>query len=235
MARVLRILGILTCVVVLSACQSLPTTAYNKADSKVTSVGLAPMGIPKTPSVRILASVGANFGLIGAAIEESRAAAASKELQEIFAQSNYDYRKDIQDSLALAFSEISMPLGSAPGERPAKEQVKFMTNCPAVSGADACLDVFLTYVGYMSAGATTDYVPTVHMTAKLVRASDRTTLFQDQVHYNALAGTKAIVVQPSDEFRFKDRDAMKADPQRVTAGMQQAVRAATNELAKQFR
>jgi hypothetical protein len=235
MARVLRVLGILTCVLVLSACNTLPTTAYNKADSKVQSVSLAPMGIPEKPAVRILASVGANFGLIGAVVEESRAAAASKELQEIFAQSNYDYRKDIQDSLTLAFSEIPMPLGTAPGERPAKEQVKFLSACQALSGADACLDVFLTYVGYMSAGATTDYVPTVHMTAKLVRASDHTTLFQDQVHYNALAGTKAIVVQPSDEYRFKDRDAMKADPQRVTAGMQQAVRAATAELAKQFK
>jgi len=235
MARVIRVLGFLACVFVLSACQSLPTTAYNKAESNVKSISLAPMGVPKAPAVRILASVGANFGLIGAAIEEGRAAAASKELQEIFAQSNYDYRKDLQDSLALAFSEISLPLQSAPGERPAKEQAKFLTTCPATPDADACLDVFFTYFGYMSAGATTDYVPTVHMTAKLVRVSDRATLFQDQVHYNALAGTKAIVVQPSDEYRFKDRDAMKADPQRVTAGIQQAVRAATSELAKQFK
>ncbi|MBM0107379.1 hypothetical protein JM946_21785 [Steroidobacter sp. S1-65] len=193
------------------------------------------MGIPEKPAVRILASVGANFGLIGAAIEESRAAAASKELQEIFAQSNYDYRKDLQDSLALSFSEISLPINAASGERPEKEQLKFLTSCPAATpDADACLDVFLTYFGYMSAGATTDYVPTIHMTAKLVRLSDRATLFQDQVHYNALAGSKAIVVQPAEEYRFKDRDAMKADPQRVTAGIQQAVRAVTNELAKQF-
>lgn len=235
MARVLRVVGFLASALLLSACQTFPTTAYNKAESNVRSVSLAPMGIPEKPAVRILASVGANFGLIGAAIEESRAAAASKELQEIFAQSNYDYRKDLQDSLALAFSEISLPVNTAPGERPEKEQLKFLSACPATPDADACLDVFLTYFGYMSAGATTDYIPTVHMTAKLVRLSDRTTLFQDQVQYNALAGSKAIVVQPSDEYRFKDRDAMKADPQRVTAGIQQAVRAVTSELAKQFK
>jgi hypothetical protein len=235
MARVLRVLGLLASALLLSACQTFPTTAYNKAESNVRAVSLAPMGIPEKPAVRILASVGANFGLIGAVIEETRAAAASTELQEIFAQTNYDYRKDLQDSVALAFSEISLPVDIAPGERPEKEQSKFLSACPGTPDADACLDVFFTYFGYMSAGATTDYIPTVHMTAKLVRTSDRTTLFQDQVQYNALAGSKAIVVQPSEEYRFKDRDAMKADPQRVTAGMQQAVRAVTTELAKQFK
>lgn len=234
MTRMFRVVGLLAFVALLSACQSMPTTAYNKAESNVKVLGLAPMGIPKEPSVRILASVGANFGLIGAVVEESRAAAASKELQEIFAQSNYDYRKDVQDSLALAFSEISMPLSVHAGKRPEKEQFKLLTACPKSPDTDACLDVFLSYLGYMSAGATTDYVPTVHLTAKLVRSSDGVTLFQDQVHYNAMAGTKAIVVQPSEEYRFKDRDAMKADPQRVTAGIQHAVRAAMNELAKQF-
>jgi hypothetical protein len=234
MTRVLRVFALLTFVALLSACQSAPTTAYNKSESNVKAVGLAPMGIPKEPSVRILASVGANFGLIGAAVEAGRAAAATKELQEIFAQSNYDYRKDVQDSLALAFSEISLPLSTQAGQRPEKQQIKFLTACPALADTDACLDVFLTYLGYMSAGATTDYVPTVHLSAKLVRSGDGATLFEDQVHYNPMAGTKAIVVQPSDEYRFKDRDAMKADPQRVTAGIQHAVRAAMNELAKQF-
>lgn len=233
MSRVLRAIGLLTFVALLSACQSMPTTAYNKAESNVKAVSLAPMGIPKEPSVRILASVGSNFGLIGAVVEESRAAAASKELQEIFAQTKYDYHKDLQDSLAVAFSQISLPLSAQDGERPAKEKVKFLSSCRPVPQTDACLDVFLTYFGYMSAGATTDYVPTVHLTAKLV-GSDGATLFQDQVHYNALVGTKAIVVQPSDQYRFKDRDAMKADPQRVTAGIQHAVRAAMDELAKQF-
>jgi hypothetical protein len=235
MTRALRAFGLLAFVALLSACQSMPTTAYNKAASNVRAPSLAPMGIPKEPSVRILASVGANFGLIGAAIEESRAAAASKELKEIFAQSNYDYRKDVQDSLALAFTEISLPLSAQSGERPSKEQFKFLSACRPGPNADACLDVFLTYIGYMSAGATTDYVPTVHLTARLVRGKDGATLFQDQVQYNAMAGSKAIVVQPSEEYRFKDRDAMKADPQRVTAGIQQAIRAAMNELAKQFK
>ena len=43
-----------------------------------------------------------------------------------------------------------------------------------------------------------------------------------------------IFLITEDRHVFKDRDAMKADPQRVTAGMQEAVRAAMDELAKQF-
>lgn len=233
MSAMLRVLGLLTTLCLLAACQGMPTQAYNKAEA-VNAVGLAPPGIPDAPAVRILASVGANFGLIGAVVEESRAAAASKELQDMFAASSYDYKKDIHDSLSLAFAETSLKLTPPSGERPANERMKFLTKCPAATGAEACLDIFLTYVGYMSAGATTDYIPTVHLTARMVRSSDGSTLFQDQIQYNAVQGSKAIVVQPSDRFRFKDRDAMKADPKAVVAGIQEAIRAVTSELAKQF-
>jgi hypothetical protein len=122
----------------------------------------------------------------------------------------------------------------AAGDRPASERMKFLTKCPAAADSEACLDVYVTYVGYMSAGATTDYVPTVHLVARMQRNSDSATLFQDQIQYNAIANTKAIVVQPSEKYRFKDRDAMKADPKTVVAGIQEAIRAVTTELAKQF-
>ena len=234
MKAMLRLFVLFACTGLLAACQTMPTQAYNKADASVKAVGLAPPGIPEEPAMRILASVGGNFGLIGALVEESRFAAASKELQEIFAANNYDYKKDIRDSLGLAFAETSLKLLPASGERPVSERMKFLTKCPAATDSDACLDVYVTYVGYMSAGATTDYVPTVHLTARLQRNSDGTTLFQDQIQYNAIANTKAIVVQPSDKYRFKDRDAMKADPKTAVAGIQEAIRAATTELAKQF-
>ncbi len=234
MSAMFRVLGLLASMCLLAACQTMPTQAYNKAEASVNAVGLAPPGIPEQPAVRILASVGANFGLIGAVVEESRAAAASKELQEIFAANSYDYKKDIHDTLGLAFAETSLKMLPASGDRPAAERMKFLTKCPAATDTQACLDIFVTYVGYMSAGATTDYVPTVHLTARMLRNSDGNTLFQDQIHYNAMAGTKAIVLQPSDRFRFKDRDAMKADPKAVVAGIQEAIRAVTSELAKQF-
>lgn len=235
MTTLIRVFGALACLCILAACQTMPTQAYNKAEANVTAIGLAPPGIPDRPDVRILASVGANFGLIGAAIEEGRAAAASKELQDIFAANSYDYKKDIHDSLALAFAETPLKLLPPTGERPANERVKFLTKCTPAADANACLDIYITYVGYLSAGATTDYVPTLQLTARMVRTSDGAMLFQDQIHYNATQGTKAIVIQPSDRYRFKDRDAMKADPKAVVEGIQEAVRAVTNELAKQFR
>ena len=234
MSRIVRALGMIAVVSLLAACQSMPTQGYNKSASNIHSVGIAPLGIPAQPVVQILAPVGANFGLIGGLIEAGRAADASKELQDIFGKTGYDYRKDVADSLSMSLAAASLPVSSIAGERPAKEQFKFLGTCPSAPGADACLDVFVTFFGYMAAGATTDYVPTVKLTARMVRNSDSKLLFQDQVEYNSLAGSKAIVVQPSDKYRFKDRDAMKADPQRVTAGMQEAVRAAMDELAKQF-
>jgi len=234
MIAVLRALGLIACMGMLAACHTLPTQAYNRAEANVQTFGLAAPGLPQQAAVRIVTPVGANFGLVGALIEESRAASASRELEDIFAQRSYDFRKAVSESLSHSFIDIALNVKPAAEGRSVDEQGKFLKKCPVAVGAEACLDVFLTYVGYMAAGATTDYVPTVHLTARLIRNSDGMMLFQDQIQYNPLANSKAIAIQPSDKYRFKDRDAMKSDPKSVVMGIDEAIRAVTDELARQF-
>jgi hypothetical protein len=161
-------------------------------------------------------------------------AAADKELQDIFTKTNYDYRKDLRESLQSAFSRSGLPTFTMSGERPLKERTKFLDECPSVPGVDTCLDVFVTFVGFTAADAATDYVPTLELSAKLTRIADNATLFQDDIIYNAAAGTQGILAQTSGKYRFRDRDAMKANPQAVTAAVQEAVKSVASTLAKQF-
>jgi hypothetical protein len=234
MTRFLRLPCAFAVVSLLLACESMPTQAYNKAEN-IRVVALAPLGIPPEPDVRILTPIGGNYvPLIGDLIDGTRAANASRELRAVFAETGYDYQLDVRESLALALAGAPFSVSAVAGERPEEEQFTFLGKCPDAPGADGCLDVVFTYVGYMASGPTTDYVPTVHLMARLIRYSDGATLFQDSIEYNPYFETTAIVVQPSPEYVFKGRKEMQADPHRVTEGLKKAVRAATGELAKQF-
>ena len=226
----------------LCACATTPpTTRYDKSASKIRGIAIQPPGVPEQPRVQTLGDTQTRFSFaslasfpgMGDANAEGQAAAA-KELQDIFAKANYDYKTDLRESLQSAFSRSGVPTTTMRGERPIKERSKFLDECPPVPGADTCLDVVVTFVGFTAADAATDYVPTMELSARLIRISDNTTLFQDQIVYNAAAGTEGILAQTSGKYRFQDRDAMKANPQAVAAAVQEAVRSVTNTLAKQF-
>lgn len=220
----------------LCACATTPTTkSYDKSAAKIRAIAIQPPGLPEQLSMQTLGDTETGFSFPGIGNDHAEDhEAAAKELQAIFAKASYDYKRDVSESLQSAFSKSGMSTITVRGERPIKERGKFLSHCPPVPGADTCLDVFVTFVGFTAANAATGYVPTVELQARLIRMADNATLFQDQIVYNAAAGTEGIPAQTSGKYKFKDRDAMKANPQAVTAAVQEAVKSVATTLAKQF-
>jgi hypothetical protein len=232
-----RLAALAVLLVTVSACVSAPpTTSFDKSThAAVKNIRLMPVGMPEKPQVNIMAPVGANFGLIGAAVEAGRAANASREMTEILAKTSYDYKADIPSSVMTAMSDAGFIVTAGEGVRPEKERFKYLSTYPKEEGVDAYLDVFATYVGFLAAGATTDYRPTVQLSARLVNAADGKTIFQDQIVYGpAMPYMKAITVTPDDQHKFANRDALQANPEGTTAALKAAVAGAAAELAKQF-
>lgn len=212
-----------------------PTKSYDKSATKIRAVAIQPPGLPQQPNVQTLFDTETGFSFPGMGNDHAEDhEAAAKELQAIFTKASYDYKRDVSESLQSAFSKSGMSTITVRGERPLKERGKFLSHCPPVPGADTCLDVFVTFVGFTAADAAIGYVPTVELQARLIRMADNATLFQDQIVYNAAAGTQGIPAQTSGKYKFKDRDAMKANPQAVTAAVQEAVKSVATTLAKQF-
>lgn len=224
-------------VVMLAGCAQMPQQAFNKAEhSHLKSVALAPPGLPERVAVRIATPVGANFGLIGAVVEETRAANAAREMAALLAKAGFDLNVTVEEALKSALTDAGFDVRRLPGERPVDQRAKFLSPVPAADGAEMILDVYFPYIGYAAAGATTDYRPSITLHARLLHAGDGRTLFTDQIVYNSLLpAEKAIVLEPDPQFTFKDRDAFEADPAAVARGLEEAIRATAKALAQQLR
>lgn len=224
----------------LGACATTPTsTSYDRAANNIRGIAIQPPGFPDKPGAQVRGGSGVSFSMPFSGSKDDDYAEnpsdVAREVQTIFNQNSYDYERDMQESLQSAFAKAGMPTFMVRGERPLKDRSKFMTQCPPVPGADACLDIYVTFVGF-TAVEDKNYVPTVQMSAKLVRMSDRATLFEDQIVYNPVEETSAVIVaQPSGKHKFADSAAMRANPRAVTAAVQEAVKSVTMTLVEQFR
>jgi hypothetical protein len=235
--RIIRTLALLGAITLLTACESMPTTSFDPAQrATVKKVGLAPVGLPEKAEVRIIAPVGANFGLIGALVEEGRAAAARTELEEVLTKAEYDFKTAIPAYLVQAMTAAGFETTSLAGNRKKEERGKFMKAVPKDASVDAVLDVYVFSFGFFAAGATTDYRPGAHIMARLVDAKTNKVLFQDQIMYGALMPTyqKAIVIPADPSVVFKDRPGLQADPTVTRAALEKALQAVAAELGKQF-
>jgi hypothetical protein len=235
--RTFRTLLVLGAIALLAACQSMPSTTFDPSlRQSVKKVGIAPIGMPENAEVRILQSVGSNFGLIGALVEEGRAAGARGELSEVLAKTSYDFKIEFTTNALSAMNAAGFAAEQLPGKRADAERGKFMKVVPKNAGVDAVLDMYVVSVGFFAAGATTDYRPGCQFAARLVDPKDQKVLFQDQIMYGAVMPTyqKAIVLPGDPAATFKDRNALQADAPVTRDALKKAIDTCVAELGKQF-
>ena len=132
--RRLQIAAILSLATILSSCSTFPTQELNKeANQSLRVIAVAPVGMPDKPMVTIVNAVGNSFGLIGAAVEATRASNASNEAVTEFANAGLTYKTRAPRapyhaiSTPCPFQVVNITLGTAPTlpNRPApKETVR---------------------------------------------------------------------------------------------------------------
>lgn len=235
--RAIHALLVLGAVTLLAACQSMPSTTFDPSlKPTFKKVGIAPIGMPENAEVRILQSVGGNFGLIGALVEEGRAASARGELVDVLAKTNYDFKMEFTVNALAAMNAAGFEATQLPGKRADAERAKFMKAVPKNAGVDAVLDMYVVSVGFFAAGATTDYRPGCQIAARLVDPKDQKVLFQDQILYGAVMPSyqKAIVLPGDPAATFKDRAALQADAPVTRDALKRAIDTCVAELGKQF-
>jgi hypothetical protein len=180
--------------------------------------------------------IGAGFGVLGNLIEARRASGAQQEMQAVLAKANYDYSAALTNSVFAAMRKAGFTMVRSSELRPEKERSHFMKSYPDVKRVDAYLDVYADYVGFQALQSSEDYRPHLEISARLVDAHSGRILFQDRIVYGFSVATDedVVLVRAEENYRFKDRAALQANPVQTARALQGAIEAVSWELAKQF-
>lgn len=224
-------------VLVLAGCGSLPPEGFDHSSRvSVRRVCLATPGFPDHAQVRVMNPIGAGFGVVGTLIESHRTASAQQEMQAVLAKASYDYESALTSSVFVAMGRAGFTMVRSSESRPEKERSRFLAHYPDVQRVDAFLDVYADYVGFQASQSSEDYRPHLEISARLVDAKTEKILYQGRIVYGISGETDedAVLVQPEEAFRFRDRTDLQANPTRTARALQGAIDAVAWELAKQF-
>lgn len=206
----------------LGACASTYTaTPYVPGAQSLAKVGVMDDSMPEKLSAAEVASVGSNFGLIGALVDAGVTASRQDALTDALSTVSFDAEDRLEKRVVEALGAQGVEAQVVTG--PKRQKRVFLADYPALDGADAYLDIVLTNYGYLSAGSGQPWRPTAYAMVKLVSAKDKKTLLENHIAYNVMNAPRGVItLSPHPDYVFRNRDEMKADPAKLAAGLEDA-------------
>jgi hypothetical protein len=219
-------------VATLSGCASRYTaTPYLAPAEPVKSVALAQDIAPKEASAFEVASVGSNFGLIGALIDAGVQGSRKDRVNEALSGVQFDAEKEMQAVLTEALQGKNIQVTMLTGEDRKKRE--FLLKYPQNGGGQPVLDVVLLNYGYISAGAGQPWRPTVLADVRMVDASGKQTLLKNRIAYNVVNPQQGVItLYPDPQYVFGGREDMITNPEKLAEGLRVALKAVAAESVK---
>lgn len=230
----LTLLGV---ALVLGGCAAPKHRPYNPVErNQIQRIGLLTPTVPDEVAVRMAVHPGESLGVLGLLVAagdmEGKTSDFTRALKSRGFRNGAGFEAQLKAGLVAAGYQVSTlraPRGA--------QNDGWRSQYPQADGSvDAYLDIWSDLIGYTAAGGTTPYRPTVNLNVRLVRAKDHKVLYQDRIAYNAFGdGGGAITLNPARGYEFAAFDQLVADPTRAAEGLNLAMRATGDELARQLR
>lgn len=226
-----KILGI-AAILTLGACASpYVATPYDRAAHNVQSITMMDDALPEKAIAYEVASVGSNFGLIGALVDAGIQASRQDAVNDALIGIDFNAEERLEARMASALSDHGYKV--APLSGTTREKRDLLETYPEAASADAYLDVSVTHYGYLSSGAGQPFRPSVGAEVRLVKASDRSTLMENTIVYNPLTPIEGVVtLPPNPQYAFSNRADLLENPQRLAAGIEDALNQVADTAAR---
>lgn len=210
-------------------------TPYDRSTASVQSIALIDDSVPEKAIAYEVASVGGNFGLIGALVDAGIQAERQGAVNEALNGLGFDAESTLEARVIAALGQqgyTAAPLAGA--DRAKRDFLETYPDAPA--GVDGYLDIAIVQYGYMSAGAGQPFRPTVGAKVKLVKVSDGSTLMENMIVYNPLNTVEGVVtLAPNPDYEFRNRAALLENPERLAAGIEDALNQVADTAARLLR
>lgn len=204
---------------------------YAAGPAPITQIAIIDDSLPEGVSAVEVASVGSNFGLIGALIDAGVRDSREDAIDAALATVSFDAETDLETALIDAFRANGVQSAVAAESR--RPDRKFLVQYPSAQGnAQAYLDLVAVRYGYTSAGSGQPWRPTADIMVRLVSAQDSRVLMENRIAYNVMGAPNGVItIAPDPEFTFNNREEMRTNPDRLANGLRSAFRQVASTAA----
>lgn len=230
----MRVLAVLIGALCLSGCASAYVgKPYDRASAGVRSIALVDDSAPEKASAYEVASVGSNFGLIGALVDAGIQSSRTNAVNDALARTGFEAESRLEQRLVSQLSAEGYTVQALAND-PRNAKREFLVTYPGAEGVDAYLDLTVVNFGYLSAGAGQPFRPTVFANVRLISARDtKKVLMENRVVYNAMGPQQGVItLSPDPQYAFDNRAALLEDPKRLAAGIDEALNQVADTVAR---
>lgn len=225
-------------VVVLSGCATpIPKQEFNaEASSHIQKVAFTRYEEQKEIGVVVVAHAGASFGLIGAAIAAADMNSKTTKLTAALDVGKLQPASTFNDQLQTALAAQGYAITPVDLGREASE-VDVKAKLANMGTKDASL-IVRSDAGFVAAGSSSDYLPSVKARAELLDGKGDKVLYREFFAYgfNGQTAKDTVNLTAAPECRFPDFDALLSQPDLarkcLATGVEAVAKAIANDLKR---
>jgi uncharacterized protein YceK len=237
-----NLFALMLIVVAFSGCATIEKQAFNReAHSGVRKVALIEPRPTTGFGILIQNHPALHLGLIGAAAYAAEMNTKSNTLDSVMKPLGWSLTEALTAAVAEELTKSGYEVVRINLKRDSLSLVKdyseYKSNpafAPALL-ADAWIDLATRDPLYIANGPTSDYVPSIGLTVRMVSSKDQTVLYREDFLYGYVfqMGRLQPVLAPSaPAFRFANMEALTADPKKTLEGMAQGVPLLAKKIAE---
>ncbi len=218
----------------LGACSGFQHRPLDPTDRQdIRTIGLLTPAVPSDVEVKMNVHPGRSLGVVGTFFANEDMRGKSKDFCDVVRGQGFDSSQRFTPQLIAGLEEAGYKVKLIPLSRDL-DGSSFLKRYPENSGSvDAYLDIYSDMIGFAAAGGTTPYRPSLLLHVRLVRADDRSVIYQDAIAYNAFGdGDGAVTLPPAPQYAFDGFKSLMDNPGKAIEGLQVAMRETGRALAR---
>lgn len=220
--RTTRFILAIAMVIAVAGCATIPRESYNKiANGDVHRVCVLAPPATREYAIQNIGHVGYSFGLVGALIAAGDIRSKTNDFTEAAQSAGFDLAREYQAAVMTAMQKAGYETKLLAMER------SKLAYLDSYNDLDDKCDIYLdstVFGGYLSASATTDYIPVVRVAMRAVKRTTKEVVYQELVSYGyEFRGAQAISIAADPKYRFRDHAALMANVPLAVDGIRNGV------------
>jgi hypothetical protein len=232
----------LLCALFLVGCAAVEKQAFNRdANKSIKTIAFIEPRPQTGYGISIISHPSLHFGLIGATLYATEMATKSNTLDKALKPIGWSLTDALTLALVKELEDRGYKVIRIDLKRDKLELIKDYADhksspafAPALQ-ADAWLDFATRDPLYIAASTTTDYLPSIGITARMVNAKDQTVIFREDYLYGLslphMQRLQPVFIASDAQYKFEPMDKLIANPQITVNGLKEGVAPLVKRIA----